>query len=131
MSAAGVPPAVSEDHQCDVEPNKEESEHELLHQLLAAAIGSGADLGESSCYQPVLGFTEPEMEAAYSAFHSPTVLRGHKIFASANAFFVITRICNLLIGDNYLEANALVIFYPCSTGLSAVLSACCCISLDK
>ena len=128
IDLAGVTPVVSEET-INAEPVsiQEESEHELLHQLSAAAIESGADLGEPSCYLPVFGFKAPEMEAAYSAFHSPTALRGHQIFASVNAFFLIVRICNLLAGNNYLEASALAIFSLCAVGLVVLLSACCCV----
>jgi len=106
----------------------QKSEHELLHELSAAAIeSSGADLGEPSCYLPVFGFKEPEMEAAYHAFHSPTVLTGHQIFASVHALFLLIRGSNLLSGNNYLEPSALTVVSLCIMGIVAVSSASCCV----
>ena len=121
----GVTPA--DDCEKNVATTKEDSDHELLHQLSASAIEAcrGTDLAEPRCYLHALGFKSEEMETAYMAAHSQTTLTGHKIFAVVNALYLLVRIVNLLRGDYVLEPDAMTSYFLCTLGVVAVLSAFC------
>ena len=117
----------ADDCEKNIDTMKEDSDHELLHQLSASAIEAcrGTDLAEPCCYLQALGFKSEEMEAAYMAAHSQTTLTGHKLFAVVNALYFIMRIANLLRGVNVLEPDALTSYSLCTLGTVAVLSGCC------
>jgi hypothetical protein len=119
--------ATADDGEKLVDATKEQSQLDLLYQLSASAIEScrGTDLGEPRCYLHVLGFKSPEMETAYLASQSPTMLTGHIQFAAANALYLLHRIINLVRGVNAVEANALTTFFLFTLGIVVVLSASC------
>ena len=108
---------------------KEQSEYDLLHELSASAIesGQGYPLGEPCCYLHVFGFKSSEMETTYSAFHAPTALRGHFVFAIMNAIYLIIRSSNLIRGVNYMYASVLTTYFLFTLGMVTVLSTTCCV----